>query len=41
VERQDIKEYPQKHLDDDASAPLDLKFISSLMIEPVHHNMEE
>lgn len=38
VEIRDIKEDLQKNLDDEASSPLNLKVISSLMFEPVHHN---
>lgn len=40
MEKKDIKEDSLKHLSDEASAPFNLKFMPSLMIELVHYNME-
>lgn len=41
MEKQDITKDSQNHSDDEASTPLNLKFISSLMFEQIHYNVEE
>ena len=40
VNKKDIQKESQDHPDVEFYAPLNLKFISSLMFEPIHHNVE-